>query len=392
MVSVDAALLLIETHSLTTTKREKIQLSSAVRRVLSEDIYSPIDMPPFRQSAMDGYALNLSIDKSYNLVGEIKAGDGHSPTLRSGEAVRIFTGALVPETATAVVMQEKVISEEGKITLNDTCTKGMNIRALGEQITKGSIAVKKGEKLTPAAVGFLASLGVVTVEVRAKPTISLIVTGNELAEAGQPLPYGKVYESNSTMLLSVLKGLKYHVTIYKVGDDFYKIKEIIEKAILNSDIVVVTGGISVGDYDFSGKVLKDIGVTPVFYKVKQKPGKPLYFGVSEEGKPIFALPGNPASALSCFYIYVYPFLQNWEGDRKCSIKTISFLCLSDFTKKKGYTQFLKAKIEKYGVKILEGQSSAMLHTYAQADALVIAPEDKSDIRKGDYIDVMVLPS
>ena len=178
-------------------------------------------MPPFRQSAMDGYALCLHDLLNYQLTGEIKAGDGHEIQLSPGEAIRIFTGAPVPDSANAVVMQEHVITNGDNIEIKEQLPEGQNIRRLGEQVKQGDIALKKGTRLTPAAIGYLTSLGIVEVSVFEKPAIALITTGNELIEAGQELTFGKIYESNSKMLLSALHHLGFtNVTIHKVEDDY----------------------------------------------------------------------------------------------------------------------------------------------------------------------------
>lgn len=359
--------------------------------LLFKDVVSPISMPPFRQSAMDGYALNLHDDLSYQLIGEIKAGDGHELVLKKGEAVRIFTGAPVPDSANAVMMQEKVVVDGSKITIAHQITLELNIRPLGEQVKTGNIALKKGTTLTPAAIGYLISLGLTEVSVFKKPNIAIVTTGNELIEPGQYLPYGKIYESNSKMLLSALYNLKYYdVTLYKVEDDYTKTVETLDTAMSNNDLVLITGGISVGDYDFVGKALKALQVSELFYKVKQKPGKPLFFG-KKEGSQIFALPGNPAAALSCFYVYVYIALQQMMNREDVELPRVMAKSISVFEKKGDRPQFLKAIYNKDTVEILEGQNSSMLQTFALSNALVYASENVTKIEKGDTIEVILLP-
>ena len=174
--------------------------TNALGFVLAEDVISPINMPPFRQSAMDGYALNIHEDSSYKIIDEVKAGDDHHPLLKTGESVRIFTGSAVPDTANTVIMQEKVKQNKNQLQLNNPAILNENIRPKGEQIKEGDIALKKGTKLTPAAIGFLLTLGIIKVTVFKKPKIGVVTTGNELIKAGQPLTYGKIYESNSGML------------------------------------------------------------------------------------------------------------------------------------------------------------------------------------------------
>ncbi|WOD43112.1 molybdopterin molybdotransferase MoeA [Hwangdonia lutea] len=358
---------------------------------LFEDQFSPINMPPFRQSAMDGYALNLHDSLTYNVIGEVKAGDIQQPILKKGEAVRIFTGAPIPDTANAVMMQEKVKTEGNKITIEHTITEEYNIRPLGEQVKTGDLALKKGSKLTPAAIGYLSSLGIKEVSVLKKPSIAIITTGNELIEGGQILPFGKIYESNSKMLLAALYSLKfYDVSIHKVEDDFEKTVTKLNTVINDHDLVIITGGISVGDYDFVGKALRKLQVEEIFYKVKQKPGKPLFFGKKAETS-IFALPGNPAAALTCFYIYVFIALQNMMNREATELPRIKAKSLSNFSKKGDRPQFLKAVYTDGTVEILEGQSSAMQHTFAVSNALVFASDEVNKINKNDMVETILLP-
>ena len=390
MISVEEAKQLIE-NNIIASERITISLVNAVNYNLSKDVISSINMPPFRQSAMDGYALRLENSDTFTVIDEVKAGDSHHPILNNSEAIRIFTGAAVPDTANAVVMQEKVFVDNGTLKLQKNVLSGENIRPMGEQVKKGSTALKEGTKLTPAAIGYLASLGITEVEVYKKPTIAIVVTGNELTEPGNPLEYGKIYESNSIMLASALSSLNYtNVSIHKVEDDYINTRNLLDTIINKYDLVLITGGISVGDYDFVGKALEELAVEEIFYKVKQKPGKPLFFG-KKGSTPIFALPGNPAAALSCFYIYVYPALQKMSGTKNYHLVQTTAKSTSTFIKKGDRSQFLKALITNNNVEILEGQSSAMLQTFALANAFVYVSEEQPSIAIGDNVQVIHLP-
>ena len=391
MIDVHTAQDLVLKHSSMSSEILEVNLNDALDFVLAKTIISEIDMPPFRQSAMDGYALNLSDDTTYKLVGEIKAGDNANPILSTGEAVRIFTGAPVPDNANAVIMQERVSVQGNQIITQMPLVSQMNIRPKGEQIKLSEIALAKGTQLKGAHIGFLASLGVTKVLVFNKPSIAIVVTGNELISPGNPLSYGEIYESNGAMLSAVLRELGYTKTsIITVPDDYDSTKNTLEKAIKNHDIVIVTGGVSVGDYDFVGKALISIGVKEVFYKVKQKPGKPLFFG-KKDTVSIFGLPGNPAAALSCFYIYVYPLLKKSEGSINPQLTRISMPMATDYVVKGSRAQFLKAKLQDDGVQILQGQSSAMVRAFGDANALVFLPEDSSELKKGDQVKTILLP-
>ncbi|WP_166965170.1 molybdopterin molybdotransferase MoeA [Yeosuana marina] len=390
MISIEDAIKAVVESGNTISTSITLPIENALNLVLFSDVYSPINMPPFRQSAMDGYALNLHNDLTYSLVGEIKAGDSHQPILKKGEAIRIFTGAAVPDSANAVIMQEKVISKEGAIVVESNPVEEQNIRPTGEQVKNDEIALKKGTKLTPAAIGYLSSLGIIEVSVYKKPSIALITTGNELIEAGQPLTYGKIYESNSIMLKTALLNLGLEdVSIHKIEDNFDDTYNKLQEAVEKNDMVIITGGISVGDYDFVGKALKELDIEEIFYKVNQKPGKPLFFGKNDHTL-VFALPGNPSAALSCFYIYVYTALQKMTGLKNTLTKVMA-ISASNFEKKGDRPQFLKAIYNDGTVTILEGQSSAMLQTFAISNALVKMSGDLDQIKINDMVEVLLLP-
>ncbi|WP_223548531.1 gephyrin-like molybdotransferase Glp [Aestuariivivens sp. NBU2969] len=390
MISIKEAIKLIKSNS-DILGIAKVRLNDASGYILANDIKSPIHMPPFRQSAMDGYAINITDKLSYKLIGEIKAGDGNQPILNTGEAVRIFTGAPVPDTANAVVIQEKIKIKEGNIILEYEIPQGHNIRCLGEQVKKGDFALKKDTKLTPAGIGFLASLGITEVDVYKKPRIAVITTGNELIEANQPLDHGKIYESNSHMLTAALVDLGHNnVSVFKVEDNFDNTYQLLDKTINNYDLVLITGGISVGDYDYVGKALNELQVEEMFYKVVQKPGKPLYFGKKAETL-IFALPGNPAAALTCFYVYVYIAMQRITNNQQNELPRVKAESLSNFEKKGDRPQFLKAIYLDGKAELLEGQNSSMLQTFAFSNALVFVPAEQNQIAIGDSVETILLP-
>lgn len=391
MISIAEALSIVKRHGHALQKTTIKSVEKAGGYVLSDDIVSPINMPPFRQSAMDGYALNLYEGLQYRLVGEIKAGDDLQPILNKGEAVRIFTGAAVPDTANAIMMQEKVTVNGTNITIAHGVPEEHNIRPIGEQVKVGAIALKKGTKLTPAGIGYLLSLGITKVLVYKKPQIAIIATGNELVEPGNNLPYGKIYESNSKMLLSALYNLKfYDVSLFKVDDNYENTKRILDQAINNHDLSIITGGISVGDYDFVGKALSELKITELFYKVLQKPGKPLFYGKKDDSH-VFALPGNPAASLTCFYVYVYITLQLLMDRQNLELPHLKALSKSAFKKTGDRPQFLKGIYSDGHVEILDGQNSSMLQTFAIANALIFIPEDVSIIKIGDTIETILLP-
>lgn len=391
MVSVEEALQLVE-KKVASKGTMVIPVSDALGYVLATDVPASINMPPFRQSAMDGYAVRMHEKNTYEVIGEIKAGDGDNPQLRSGEGVRIFTGAPVPDDADAVIIQEWTTVEKDRIEVDGEVKKNANIREEGEQIGLHMLAAARGTLMRPAAVGFLASLGIAKISVYEKPSIGIIVTGNELQPPGVELERGQIYESNGAMLEAALRQVGFEdVSIHKVPDTYSETVLAIGEVLEDNDVVLISGGISVGDYDFVGKALEELGVTEIFYKVKQKPGKPLFMGVQGD-KTVFALPGNPASALSCFYVYALPALYKISGRTDFHLERRMATATNTFRKRGDRPQFLKALVSGNEVTILDGQASSMIHTFSVANALAYMEEDNSEIKKGDNVEVIMLPS
>lgn len=389
MIAIDEAFSILS-KTIFTLPQATISLENALRYVTAETILSPINMPPFRQSNMDGFALSLHHELTYEIVGEIKAGDSKPIQLQPGQAVKIFTGAAVPDTAQAVIQIEKVSVNGNQLFLQESVLPETNIRPLGSQIKKNEIALEKGTILTPAAIGFLAGLGFTAVKVYQKPTVGIVITGNELIPAGQPLAYGQVYESNAIMLQTALMEAHYNqVQVYQVDDHFDNTKSILEKAIQAHDVVLVSGGISVGDYDFVGQALQSLDVETLFYKVNQKPGKPLMAGNLND-TIIFALPGNPAASLTCFYVYVKPTLEQLSGIKTDYQATIQKPLTHDYPVNNSRSQFLKARLSDDAVTILSHQDSSMLDSFALANALVSVPNGNYDLRQGDKVAVYLL--
>ncbi len=389
MITVEQALLKIEAD-LKLTQATSVLVKNALGLALAADVLSPINMPPFAQSAMDGFAICENGSQNFKLIGEIKAGDDANPILKPGEAVRIFTGAAVPNAATAVARQEDCSVENNCVKIHPLPREMANIRPMGEQTKKDETALQKGHVLNAASIGFLAGLGIEKVTVFTRPKVAILITGNELAQAGTPLKHGQIYESNATMLAAALQSFGFaEVEIATVKDDFSSTKKQIEELLQRCDVLLCSGGISVGDYDFVGSALQKVGVDEVFYKVLQQPGKPLYFGKKEE-KLVFALPGNPAAALTCFYVYVLKALHILMGKNSAGLPRTRKKISANYNRKGGRAQFLKAHILGDVVQILEGQSSAMLHTFAQANALVYVPLEKENLEKGEIVECLII--
>ena len=362
--------------------------------VLSEDIISEINIPSFRQSAMDGFAFRYAADPcniSWQIRGTIAAGSQINIALRDDEAVKIFTGAEVPDTADTIVMVEKTSVTDNRLTIDgDLISKGDHIRDVGSEIQKGDLALSCGSILTPAAVGFLASLGISRVRVKSKPAVAIIVTGNELQTPGTPLLKGQVYESNSFTLMAALQqiGIKTDmVKIHKAPDELDHLVDTLKKAMEEADMILLTGGISAGDYDYVLAATQACGIRQLFYKVKQKPGKPLYCGRQNE-KIVFGLPGNPASVLTCFYLYVTLAIDLMTGTNNRPVTSVSKLA-NPYHKKSGFTHFLKGMINGSEVNILGSQESYKLQSFSRANCLIEIPDSETDLCPGDMVRVHI---
>lgn len=387
MISVESALNIIKNQQIELST-EVVKLSSALNRCLSNSITSPISFPPFNQSAMDGYAICSSDTDEYQIMGVIQAGmDVSHLQLNKGQAYRIFTGAMVPIGADRVVRQEDVSVIDSKVKIEQMPIEGANIRNVGEQIRLGEILVPERTFLNSGTIGYLAMVGIVEVEVFKLPQLKVLITGDELIQPGEELVPGKIYESNSLLLRSLIESDGMSVEIIRVKDDFESTKKIIEDTLNQCDILLVSGGISVGDYDYVRESLVKNNVEELFYKVKQKPGKPLYFG-KKGNVYIFGLPGNPAASYSCYAIYCRTLLAKY-----CAIQELNFKSSTlgrAYEKKSGLTHFLKAELKEGSVYPTSHQNSSMLKSFVEANCLAIIEESAEELLEGSqirYIDI-----
>ncbi|ULT29034.1 molybdopterin molybdotransferase MoeA [Sphingobacterium sp. E70] len=378
-------------HHLPAPKQIRLPLEEALGYTLAQTVIAEQSIPAFPQSSMDGYAIRYC-DKERELpvVDKIPAGTTVEKILTEGQAMRIYTGAPLPQGADTVVMQEKVdLSDANTIQIRDEALQlGDNVRPKGSEVRE-SIAMLPGTSLTPAAIGYLAGIGCKDVLVTAPPRIQLILTGDELKPIGTTLGYGEVYESNSYQLKAALRqqGIL-HVESRHVPDDRSQLRAALENALDEADIVLLVGGVSVGDYDYVADVAKACGIKQRFHRIRQKPGKPLFFGTQNE-KLVFGLPGNPSSALTCFYLYVVPALERMMElpQRTRSIKTHT---THAYSKKPGLTHFLKARYDGHAVEPLHAQESYRLQSYAQANCLLILEEDSNGCAAGDEVYIHLL--
>ncbi len=366
--------------------------------ILSENIFSDLDIPLFNQSAMDGFAVNVDPDQIENdpvtlpVIAEIPAGSHSTGNLKRNTAARIFTGSAVPENTTCVVRQEKADFNGDQVTiLKRVIAEEGNIRPKGSQIKKSDLAFAERSYINPATVGFLSALGITHLPVFDKPRVSVLSTGNELIRPGDKFKPGQIFESNSFMLKAALEQNGFECNQRNsVTDNEPKLQQLLLEMLETSDVVVVTGGISVGKYDLVKTVLENLGVNQLFYKVKQKPGKPLFAG-KRDNKLVFALPGNPAAALVCYYQYVLPSLKKMSGNSQFEPEEKQIPLAHSFRTKGNRDTFFKAKIKGEQVKLLYGQGSDMLRSFAEADALVLLQAGNHEYDAGRTVTVYPLP-
>lgn len=398
MISVREAKEIVSNNTPTFAPLKSV-LGQAGGKVLGEDVYALIDIPPFPQSSMDGYAFSFQgwkQRKKIKIVGEVVAGTNKKITLDPGSAVRIFTGGAVPMGADTVVMQEKATAHNEELIIEDeTLQAGTSVRPMGSEIKAGALALEKETTLSPAAIGFLSGIGITEVSVYPNPSVSIIITGNELQQPGKNLEHGQVYESNSFALKAVLKQLQVEdVQVLYTVDDPKSVASSLQKALQESDVVLLTGGISVGDYDFVLQATKECGVEKLFHKVKQRPGKPLYFGMkahpNDTSKLVFGLPGNPSSVLTCFYQYVTPALEKLSR-RKKILRTLQVPLSKPFQKAAGLTHFLKGIYDGKTATPLDAQESYRLSSFSIANCLIQVDEETTSLKAGEMVEVYLLP-
>jgi molybdopterin molybdotransferase len=383
---------------------ELCELRSAGRRVLARDIQADTDIPPFDNSSMDGYALiaeetaTASTDHPVGLVvsGEVGAGDIPTGTFQRGTAVRIFTGGSLPPGANAVIEQERAERSEGRIFLKAPVSSGRNVRQRGEDIVRGSTALPKGVAITAARQGVLASLGAAQVPVHKIPQVAIVTTGNELIEVHESLAPGKIRDSNSFTLASLVRDAGcVPLLVGRAADSAPELRTKILEG-LSADALITSGGASVGDRDLVLGVLGELAVEIRFWKVNIKPGMPFAFGVYKSGAggtsvPVFVLPGNPVSTMVTYLELVRPAISKMRGLTEESRYTLRARLEHDYEKQDGKRHFargiLRNKTGELLVRTTGTQSSGVLTSLALANCLITIPEDVSFVAAGSTVEI-----
>jgi len=384
-------------------KTADVPILDSLGMVLAEDVISKDNIPVCDNSAMDGYAVRADdikgadIEHPVSLIlldEDLPAGRVPSLKINPGYCMSIMTGAPIPDSCDAVVMKEDTKKNVSDILVFKECLKGENIRYRGEDIKKKDMVLKKGVRIFPADIGVMASLGKSRVLVNRPPLVGIIPTGDELLEIEKDLEMGRVRDSNSYSLSAQLAeiGIK-HIRYGIIKDKKKILRKKISKALSECDILLVSGGVSVGDYDFVKETLIDIGAELVFWRVNQKPGKPLVF-LTYRDKFIFGLPGNPVSVMVCFEMYVRPLIMRIMGNKDLFRPAVHARASHDFKNRKGRTSFarvvIKKKDSKYFFTSTGMQGSGILTSMVKADGIAVFPEDAGNIRKGSEVEVFLL--
>ena len=358
---------------------------------LAADVKSLAPHPMFDMSAVDGWAL-CGEGPEWTPVAEIAAGQTMHVTLRSDQCARIFTGAQVPMGTERVLMQEHAVRAASMIQCrNGIPPLGANIRRKGEQFTEGELIARTGERLDPPTIGLIATGGREEVEVSFKPWVAVVRTGNEFIEGGSPRE-GRIFSSNEWMLFAALRKELCEVDddgAFIAADDDADIETAIKQAV-EADVIITTGGVSVGDHDRVRAVLEKMGARIHFHGVAQKPGKPMLFATLN-GKPVFGLPGNPRAVMVLFWEYVLPFLRAMQGAADPWPRTEQVPLAQAVTVKGDRAEFRAARIEGGKVRLLADEGSHMLRSLIDADALAYLPSDKRSWNEGEPMEVHYLP-
>ena len=396
MLSVEQAL-----HNLQQTVpgkpgTETVDLEHAHRRVLAEAPVATTDIPPADNSAMDGFAVaynDLHPGTPVTLPVSARQPAGQAPMpLQPGTAVRIFTGAELPPGADTVIIQEDCRYDTKQVCINVAPEAGANVRGQGEDMRKGQVLLEPGRRLQAADIALLAAGGIGRVTVYRRLTAALLITGDELVQPGEPLPAGRIYDSNTPMLRALLENMGFETAPYHVPDTAEDTIAILRQS-ATADVIISTGGVSVGEEDHIGNALATLGRT-AFWKIAMKPGKPFLFG-EVNSTPLFGLPGNPVSALVTFCIFARPFLSAMQGGEFVKPRHWPVKAGFNMTRTSPRQQFLRATLvqeDDHGELTavpLGRQGSAALDSLSQADALVVIPPEKV-ISENDPVEVILL--
>lgn len=392
MIEVEAARNIL-LHTAQVTASSELDLFAAAGRRLARVVHAVHDHPLFDMSAVDGYAFAFnSGSASWRVVVELAAGDAFGKTLLPGECARIFTGAMMPQGVDTVVMQEYVERKEDTIAHHDEGLRsGANVRRKGEQLRTGDLLLQAGVHLGPAEIGLLASAGIRAVHVHARPSVSIVRTGGEFTEASSPEP-GRIFSSNDAMLAAALmqEGISTSGRLFTPKDERRELLNDLQLAMDSSDVVITTGGVSVGEHDLVRSCLEELGAEVLFHGVRQKPGKPMLLA-RLGNTAIFGLPGNPRAVMIAWYEYVLPYLRAMQGAIDPWLRSERLPISAAVQFKGARAEFRAAEVRQGEVHLLTEQGSHMLSNLITAQAIAYFPSSVRALEAGDPVELHYLP-
>ncbi|MDH4149343.1 MAG: molybdopterin molybdotransferase MoeA [Betaproteobacteria bacterium] len=381
---------------------ERVAVRAALGRVLAEDVVSPVDVPSHDNSAMDGYAVRFADLKqdgkvTLKVAGSSFAGVPFAGSVSAGQAVRIMTGGVVPEGADTIVMQEHAEAKDGQVSIGGGHRQGQNLRRAGEDLKQGQPALRRGQPVRPAEIGLIASLGIAEVSVYRKLRVAFFSTGDELVSVGLPLAAGQIYDSNRYTIYGMLTRLGCEVIdMGVIRDDPKLLEAAFREAASIADVVITSGGVSVGEADFVKELLNQLGEV-VFWKIAMKPGRPLAYGKIGDAH-FFGLPGNPVSVMVTFYQFVRDALLKLSGrDPIDPLPAFKVPCTSSLKKAPGRTEFQRGILTRddagnLSVRVTGEQGSGILRSMSEANCFIILPTDQGNVTPGTLVEVQAMES
>lgn len=396
LLTVDTALQQIRNAITPLRGYERCGLRDAFNRILAENVTSPLNVPAYINSAMDGYAVNsddLPAEGSRQLqvIGTAFAGTPFEGAVGKGQAVRIMTGAMVPEGSDTVVMQEQAERDGDTLTIHSGHQVGENVRQIGEDIAKGGVVLTAGKKIRGAELGLLASLGIAEVSVKRRLRVATFSTGDELCSIGETLRPGQIYDSNRYSLYGMLRALNVeHIDMGVIRDDPEAIRNAFITASTIADVLITSGGVSVGDADYVKQTLDELGQVN-FWKIKMKPGKPLAFGQLNQAV-FFGLPGNPVSVMATFYQIVQPSLRYLMGQDTTVPVRLKVRTAERLKMRPGRQDFQRGILERSAqgeltVRSTGNQGSHILSSMSLANCFIILPAESGPVESGEMVEV-----
>lgn len=394
-LSIEAARQRIASLITPLTAWQRCPIRDALDRILHEDIISPINVPTYNNSAMDGYAIRSSdiTNESFSLkqVGIAFAGQPFQGEVNAGECIRIMTGAVVPNECDTIVMQEQVAVNDNMVTIHGKHPKGNHVRYLGEDLKIGDVALTVGRRIVPADLGLIASLGIAEVNVSRRLRVAFFSTGDELKSIGETLTTGQIYDSNRYTLYGMLKRLD--VDILDMGvvpDQKDPLRQTLLQAAAQADVIITSGGVSVGDADYVKEMLEELGRVD-FWKIAMRPGRPLAFGQINNAL-FFGLPGNPVSVMVTFYQFVMPALRILMGETEPDVTTFQVTCIDHIRKRPGRFEYQRAILFKDNdgitkVKTTGGQGSGILRSMSEANCFILLDEQCDGVAANNLVTV-----